>query len=291
MANLAELAPPTRAVPPLEIRLPDGDRLVVPFTSHFKSEPVDCSSSELKLDMTMMFDVDDALREFAEKAGPAPEADGRIQIGYVYATVRFESFLHPGYASVECWAATSGMSRLFARSTNIRKVFTDLTAASGGVCCLFDTGDGGPEQVCWLNGESTQEMVPGPRFPDRRALVATWFDPERQAPVALAQAQAPAVGTPGDRARRRGGGAVDEGGLAAGKSTAAVSAAWIVFAYAAGQSMTLPCARTGGRIGRTPVVRVRSGAPEGMSMAGMVCYKPGGPVPADLRSGRQQDAS
>ncbi|MGW9130171.1 hypothetical protein [Streptomyces sp. NPDC055681] len=180
LANLAELAPQTRDVSPLELTLPGGDRLVLPFTSHFKSEPVDCStSSTLELDMSIMFDVDDALREYAKTGGPEPEADGRIQIGYVYATIRFESFLHPGYASVECCAATSGMSRLFARSTNIRKVFTDLTAASGGVCCLFDTGDGGPEQVCWLNGASTQEMVSGARFPDRRALAATWPDPEK----------------------------------------------------------------------------------------------------------------
>ncbi|MEU0075048.1 hypothetical protein ABZ027_36765 [Streptomyces sp. NPDC006332] len=180
LANLAELAPPARAVPPLEITLPGGDRLVLPFTSHFKSEPVDCSTtSKLDLDTSIMFDVDDALREFAKTHGREPAAGGRVQIGYVYATIRFESFLHPGYASVECCAASSGMSRLFARSATIRKTFTDLTAASGGVCCLFDTGDGGPEQVCWLNGETTQEMVPGHRFPDRRALVATWSDPER----------------------------------------------------------------------------------------------------------------
>jgi len=180
LAHLAELAPPARAVPPLAITLPGGDRLVLPFTSRFQSEPVDCStSSTLELDMSLMFELDDALREYAQTNGSDPEDDGRIQIGYVYAAIRFESLLHPGYASVECWAATTGMSRLFARSVNIRKAFTDLTADSGGVCCLFDTGDGGPEQVCWLNGEATREMVCGPRFPDRRALVATWGDPEK----------------------------------------------------------------------------------------------------------------
>ncbi|MFF8394870.1 hypothetical protein [Streptomyces sp. NPDC016172] len=180
LANLAELAPPARAVPPLEITLPGGDRLVLPFTSHFESEPVYCStSSALELDTSLMFDVDDALLEYAQTGGRGPEADGRIQIGYIYATIRFESLLHPGYASVECWAATSGMSRLFARSANVRKVFTDLTADSGGVCCLFDTGDGAPEQVCWLNGEPIQETVSGPRFSDLRALVATWSDPEQ----------------------------------------------------------------------------------------------------------------
>lgn len=180
LTNLAGLAPPAHAVPPLEITLPGGDRLVLPFTSHFKSDPVNCSTSDaLELDTSLMFDVDDALNEYAQTGGLVPEADGRIQIGYIYATIRFESLLHPGYASVECWAATSGMSRLFARSANVRKVFTDLAAESGGVCCLFDTGDGTPEKVCWLNGEPTQETVSDPRFPDRRALVATWSDPEQ----------------------------------------------------------------------------------------------------------------
>ncbi|MEU0671469.1 hypothetical protein ABZ330_00965 [Streptomyces sp. NPDC006172] len=195
LANLARLAPPARTVPPLEVvqspddsvrgeprrsGLPGGDRLALPFTSHFKSEPVDCSThNTLELDMSLMFDVDDALREDARTGGREPEADGRVQVGYIYATIRFESLLHPGYASVECWAATSGMSRLFARSANIRKAFTDLTADSAGVCCLFDTGDGAPEQVCWLNGEPIRETVSGHRFPDRRALVATWPDSEK----------------------------------------------------------------------------------------------------------------
>ncbi|MEU6520406.1 hypothetical protein [Streptomyces sp. NPDC046978] len=180
LADLAGLAPPARAVRPVEVTLPGGDRLVLLFTSHFKSEPVDCSeSSTLELDTSLMVDGDDALREYAQTNGPVPEADGRIQIGYIDATIRFESLLHAGYTSVECWAATSGMSRLFAWSANIRKVFTDLTADSGGVCCLFDTGDGAPERVCWLNGEPTQETVSGPRFPDRRALAATWSDSEK----------------------------------------------------------------------------------------------------------------
>lgn len=181
LAHLAELAPPARAVPPpLEITLPDGHRLALPFTSNFTSDPVDCSTSgNLDLDTSLMFDADDALREYARTDGPEPEATRRIRIGYIYVTIRFESRLHPDYASMECWAATSEMSRLFARSTTIRKAFTDLTAAGGGVCCLFDTGDGAPEQVCWLNGEPTRETVPGPRFPDHQALVATWPHPEK----------------------------------------------------------------------------------------------------------------
>ncbi|WP_443078130.1 IS630 family transposase [Streptomyces sp. NBC_01715] len=68
---------------------------------------------------------------------------------------------------------------------------------------------------------------------------------------------------------------VDEGDLAAGKTTAAERGAWIVFEDEAGQSMTPPRARTWGRIGQTPVVRVRGRGSGRVSMAGMTCYKPG----------------
>lgn len=55
LGNLAELAPPAHAVPPLKATLPGGDRLVLPFTSHFKSDPVDCSTSDtLELDTSLM---------------------------------------------------------------------------------------------------------------------------------------------------------------------------------------------------------------------------------------------
>ncbi|MYQ40788.1 MULTISPECIES: hypothetical protein [unclassified Streptomyces] len=192
LTALAALAPPARRVPPLELTLPDGERLALPFTSQFKSDPVDCTtgttgttgttsaprgtSTTIELDTSLMFGVDDVLREYADVYGRDIEEDGRIAIGYVYLTIRFSSLLHPRYASLEFWAATSGMSRVFARSPGVREVFTDLTAAAGGVCCLFDTGDGSPGQLCWLNGEATEAMVP---VPDPRALAAKWPDPSR----------------------------------------------------------------------------------------------------------------
>nr|WP_307825939.1 helix-turn-helix domain-containing protein [Streptomyces sp. MBT33] len=45
----------------------------------------------------------------------------------------------------------------------------------------------------------------------------------------------------------------------------------------AGQSMAPPRARTWGRIGQTPVVRVRGRGTGRVSMAGMTCYEPGEP--------------
>ncbi|MFC8708047.1 transposase [Streptomyces anulatus] len=56
---------------------------------------------------------------------------------------------------------------------------------------------------------------------------------------------------------------------------AAACDGWIVFEDEAGQSMTPPRARSWGRRGRTPVVRVRGRGSGRVSMAGLTCYKPG----------------
>ncbi|MFE0420962.1 hypothetical protein [Streptomyces sp. NPDC058953] len=174
LAELVELAPRTRQVPPLTLTMPGGDQLVVPFTSHFKSDPVDCSTgSTLELDTSIMVGVDDEVREFVEGRGLELDELGRVEIGYIYLTIRFAPALHPRYASLQFTAATSGMSRLFERSASIRAVFTGLTAASGGVCCALDT-ESDTVQICWLNGQVTQETVPGPRFTSCRDLVAAW---------------------------------------------------------------------------------------------------------------------
>jgi len=161
LAAVAELAAPSRDVPPLDVTLPGGERITLPFTSGFRSEPVDCADSgTLDLDTSLMFPVDDAVRAYGESYGLPPEEDGRVRIGYVYLTVRFRSFLDPRYTSLEFWAATSGMSRLFERSASIRKTFTDLAVGVGAECCQFDVGDGGPGEVCWVSEDAG--FPPGP---------------------------------------------------------------------------------------------------------------------------------
>ncbi|MFB6954632.1 hypothetical protein ACFCXP_33845 [Streptomyces niveus] len=176
LTALTELAPRTDRVPPLTVTLPGGAQLVVPFTSNFTSEPVDRSAGgTLELDTAIMFGVDDAVREYVEDRDLPRDAHGRVQIGYIYLTVRFAPAQHPDYAVLEFTAATSGMSRMFERSAAVREVFTDLTAAAGGVCCLLDT-ESDTFDICWLNGRPVQDTVPGPNFPSHRDLAATWPD-------------------------------------------------------------------------------------------------------------------
>ncbi|MGW2819114.1 hypothetical protein [Streptomyces sp. NPDC001415] len=175
LVELAALAPRTRRVPSLALTLPGGDQVAVPFTSNFKSKPLDCSTrGTLELDTSIMFGLDDAVRAYVSTAYD-PELDelGRVAIGYVYLTVHFASWLHPRYALLEFTAATTGMSRMFERSASVRAVFTDLTIASGGVCCLLDT-ESDTLQICWLNGQPIAETVPGPNFASYDDLVATW---------------------------------------------------------------------------------------------------------------------
>lgn len=59
--------------------------------------------------------------------------------------------------------------------------------------------------------------------------------------------------------------------------TAAASGAFVVFEDEAGFGMTPPKARTWGRQGQTPVVRVRGRSWRRYSIAALCCYRPGEP--------------
>lgn len=113
-------------MPPLSVTLPEGERVVLPFTCSSESDPVDCAGQDrVTLDASIMFPADDAVRAYAEEAG-LPFEEGRVRIGYVYLTIFFPSLMDPRFVCLSFWAATSGMSRLFATPTAVREVFSDL---------------------------------------------------------------------------------------------------------------------------------------------------------------------
>src|SRR5256886_17260053 len=68
---------------------------------------------------------------------------------------------------------------------------------------------------------------------------------------------------------------MEEGDLAADKSTAAALGGWIVFEDECGQSLRPPRSATWGRRGITPVIRVRGSGTGHVSVAGLACYRPG----------------
>lgn len=177
LTQLADLAPPNFRKPPLPVTLPGGEQVVVPFTSRFQSDPVDVSGGgPLHLETVLMVPVDDAVRKFYHRPDPEIDESGRTWVGIVYLTVRFAPSWHPDFASMQFTAAVSDMSRMFLHSASVRKVFTDLTAAGGGVCCLLDR-ETDTFEICWLRGEPVEDTVPGPRFAKFHDLVAAWREP------------------------------------------------------------------------------------------------------------------
>ncbi|WP_425508456.1 IS630 family transposase [Streptomyces roseirectus] len=69
-----------------------------------------------------------------------------------------------------------------------------------------------------------------------------------------------------------------EGNLAAGGRMRAARDAWLVFEDEAGFTLTPPTTRTWARRGHTPVVHVRGRSRRRLSVAALLCYKPGHPT-------------
>ncbi len=65
------------------------------------------------------------------------------------------------------------------------------------------------------------------------------------------------------------------GDLGVGKRLAAARGAWICFADRAGQPLQPPKARTWARRGQTPVLRTSSRGGGRISLAGLLCLRPG----------------
>jgi DDE superfamily endonuclease len=63
--------------------------------------------------------------------------------------------------------------------------------------------------------------------------------------------------------------------VAGGKRTAADLGAWLIFEDESGQGLRPPKGRTWGRRGQTPVVKVTGGHNSRVSLAALICVKPG----------------
>jgi transposase-like protein len=126
--------------------------------------------------------------------------------------------------------------------------------------------EAGPLASGW--GGSAVDAGPRPG-PGRGEVQGAVHDPGDLVPAAPPRLDLPAGCAPGHRARRRRGRGVEEGDLAADKSTAAALGGWIVFEDECGQSLRPPRARTWGRRGITPVIRVRGGGTGHVSIAGL----------------------
>lgn len=140
----------------VEVPVPGGERITLPFRLPYLSGPAD-DVNHWCLDTCLCFPVaDEVIRAWSEterRAGRQTRQDarGRLWIGSIYLSYYRECGLRPGYSSLDFTAATTGMSRLFEQSSAIRDTFVDLGASAGAVAVVLDREDDGTE-VCWPPG-------------------------------------------------------------------------------------------------------------------------------------------
>ncbi|WP_433435931.1 hypothetical protein [Nonomuraea sp. CA-141351] len=156
------------------VELPEGQHLVMPFTSGFTGGRTLPLGPALALDLTIRFAEDQHLLDYAEARSILPEdtgsqrstyADSRRHhdVGYIYLTVHEASWLHPDYLELCFMAATSTMSCLFRESVSIRDFFATLTIRNSGLLCVLDVEDDG-RIVVSVGSRRLFEPVPGARW-------------------------------------------------------------------------------------------------------------------------------
>ncbi|MFE3024511.1 hypothetical protein [Nocardia tengchongensis] len=129
------------------VEFPDGP-VVMPCTSRFASDTTlrfDPTATDggslLQLDLSLSFPADTELLKWVGERG-APQTDSGngllCSVGYIYLSVFDASKFLPDHLSFDFMAATTDMSRLFARSASIRTWFANLTFDHDGPLCLLD---------------------------------------------------------------------------------------------------------------------------------------------------------
>ncbi|MEV6214412.1 hypothetical protein [Nocardia sp. NPDC051833] len=134
------------------VEFPDG-RVVLPCTTGFvsgTSVPFDTTAaaegSLLELDLSISFPADNELLKWVDDEGivaTGPEGDRLCSVGHIYLFAWDASTFLPDHLRFDFIAATTRMSRLFARSASIRAWFADLTFEHGGPLCLLDLEEKG----------------------------------------------------------------------------------------------------------------------------------------------------
>jgi hypothetical protein len=121
------------------IELPNGRCISLPFNNGLKSSVVQLKSpgSSITLDTTIIFDVDDPIRDFIRQNNwekLLTRSRKQIPIGYIYLHIT----LGHKNSEVAFTAATSDMSRLFVNSESIHNKFVDFMKSTNGLFGLID---------------------------------------------------------------------------------------------------------------------------------------------------------
>jgi hypothetical protein len=166
VAGFAEpLGPDTR------FRFPDGDRylpLQIWTSNVYEYSHVD---PRFSFATSLYFEEEELIVDYMRELGnedqyrapPDPDGLKQYSIGFIYLDVyndltKFSyDFTQRDLVLLDFQAATTSMSILFEESASIRRRFTQLLAAHGGVCGLFDNEYDG--HVFWWHGQEQDLYV------------------------------------------------------------------------------------------------------------------------------------
>jgi hypothetical protein len=121
------------------VELPNGRCISLPFTSSYQNSSVQLKSlgASITLDTTIVFDVDDSIRDFIRQNNwehRLTRSRKQIPIGRIYLHIT----LGHQNAEMAFTAATSDMSRLFVTSEAIHNKFIDFMESTNGILGLID---------------------------------------------------------------------------------------------------------------------------------------------------------
>lgn len=125
---------------PLKLRLPDGKWLELPFTSRFKSDPVELAAgARAELDSILLFPPSaDLSAYFGPQDGQKAARSQDDQDYYALGMIDLSIECGRQFAELSYTAATSHVSRLFLYSQTVWMRFTDLLHSAGGIMGLLD---------------------------------------------------------------------------------------------------------------------------------------------------------
>lgn len=157
--------------PDTRFRFPDGDRFLPLQIWASNVDEYSHNDAKFSFATSLYFEEDEMILEYVRDLGnedkyrapPDPDGLKLYPIGFIYLDVYNDlssfsrNFTERDLVLLDFQAATTGMSLLFEESPSIRRRFTELLAAHGGVGGLFDNEYEG--HVFWWNSQEQDLYV------------------------------------------------------------------------------------------------------------------------------------
>jgi len=152
---LGQQASPAHRVHTL-IHLAGGAVIDIPFTSHFKTDPLFYTEQtpSLEFDTALWLRIDEHEQGMFQADRWKLDEQGNVNFGNLYLTIDFRQEEPGDFVAFRFVAATDGMSRLMEQSQSLYRAFRALLAENSGICGILDREDYQEAILWWLKGQA-----------------------------------------------------------------------------------------------------------------------------------------